>query len=36
MPTQKMWMMTPMSIIFMEKENFVAAESCTTTRFMKN
>ena len=34
-PTQKMWITTPMTIIFTEKGNFVAPESGTTTRFMK-
>ena len=34
-PTQKMWMTTPMTIILTEKGNFTAAESGTTTRFMK-
>jgi len=34
-PTQKMWMTTPISIILREKGNLLAAESGTTTRFMK-
>jgi len=34
-PTQKMWMTTPITIILNEKGNFAAAESGTTTRFMK-
>jgi hypothetical protein len=34
-PTQKIWMTTPMSIILNEKGNFAAAESGTTTRFIK-
>jgi hypothetical protein len=34
-PTQKMWMTTPMSIILREKGNFAAADSATTTRFIK-
>jgi hypothetical protein len=34
-PTQKMWMTTPMIIIWKEKGYFVAAESGMTMRFMK-
>jgi hypothetical protein len=34
-PTQKMWMTTPITIILNEKGNFAAADSGTTTRFMK-
>lgn len=34
-PTQNMWMTTPMTIILNEKGNFAAAESGTTTRFIK-
>jgi hypothetical protein len=35
MPTQKMWIITPMSIALIENGYFVAAESGTTTRFIK-
>jgi hypothetical protein len=34
-PTQKMCMTMPMAIILKENGNFTAAESGTTTRFMK-
>jgi hypothetical protein len=34
-PTQKMCMTMPMAIILKENGNFIAAESGTTTRFMK-
>lgn len=34
-PTQKMWMTTPITIIWKENGYLLAADKGTTTRFMK-